>query len=598
MKKVLVLLLVVLTGCITAQKPPVNPDPYDLQFDLSYTNGLSHKDRAVYYYMDEGIQYLPADVLASLNRPIEEGLGMYNERILARPERFGLYPNPYNKQLMPIGITASKDTSFVPMAGINCATCHTSVISSNGKAFLVDGGSGLFAIDRLIKEMVFAMAATMASPSEFSKFYRRYQAKAGFAMSANDQKQLDSMVDDPSYVQLNSALHKHLRGQNTHLDKDLMKYITVNSPKLAIKNSTLSGAYPTRDQLSSGPKMFLYLAKRLLFFYQQGSYASVPDGSTVGDNGLGRANPWAVVKNMLAKNLEGADELPKIPGGPINTPVIWQFDRAKWIFWTGVTNSMLERNMAQGVALVTDFNWETYETTVSIKKLHQVSGYAKKSTPPVWPEHILGTINRTQAELGKELYKNHCLGCHTDSKNVSTASFSYKYLDVGTDPEYYRGQVESFYGKDLFKDVLAPWLNKIKTAAYKREKISNPSLYEAGRTDIVWQAPTGNKPEARPLYGIWASAPYLHNGSVPSIRDLLKKPSERTKEFYVGSTEYDPVNLGFKSQDLYFAFKLQTKCDKCTGNSNQGHDFGTCLTDAEKDQLIEFLKSYTTETQF
>lgn len=224
----------------------------------------------------------------------------------------------------------------------------------------------------------------------------------------------------------------------------------------------------------------------------------------------------------------------------------------------------------------------------------------KKATPPTWPEGIFGKIDTVKAEQGKALFQQHCLSCHVqpNSWEQGTAGFSSRYIDVGTDPEYYKGQIESFYGKDLFKDVLAPWLKKIKKSVYKREKITNPSKYEEGRQDVVWRAPTGNKPEAKPLWGIWASAPYLHNGSVPSIRELLKKPSDRVTTFHVGSTEYDPINLGFKSEELYFSFNFQVVCDKCKGNSNQGHDFGTSLNDVDKDQLIEFLKCYTSEIRF
>lgn len=597
MRKLLLAATIALAGCVSAQKPPNNPNPFANLQVVDYSNGLTNAERNQYYYADEGIQYLPLDVLMALDRPVEDGFGLYDERFLARPERLGLYPNLLSNSSIPIGITVSRDSNYVPMAGINCATCHTSVITHEGKALLVDGNSGLFAIDRLIKEMVFSVAATLTSPVEFDKFYTRFQERTNLKSSEPDKKSLKRMMQSAEYNQLNTAVQDHLKGKNKTPHKDVKKFLA------SVDNTTLtSGAYPTRDQLDSEFKMFVYLTKRLYFFYEQSAYAGSPDGSTVAESGLGRSNPWSVVKNMLASHLENKDkaDFPKVPGGPINTPVIWGFDQSKWIFWMGVTNSMLERNMAQGVALVTDFNWDTYESTVSVKKLHQVSSYTKKITPPIWPENILGAIDQNKSEQGKVLFKDKCLGCHVEPKQwgQGTASFSFQYMDVGTDPEYYKGQVESFYSKDLFKDALAPWLKKVKEAAYKREGVTNPSLYESGRMNVVWKAPTGNMPEARPLYGIWASAPFLHNGSVPSIRELLKKPQDRITEFFVGSTEYDTVNLGFKSVQLYYSFNLQTGCAQCTGNSNQGHDFGTDLSDAEKDQLIEFLKGYTTETKF
>jgi hypothetical protein len=89
---------------------------------------------------------------------------------------------------------------------------------------------------------------------------------------------------------------------------------------------------------------------------------------------------------------------------------------------------------------------------------------------------------------------------------------------------------------------------------------------------------------ARPLNGIWATAPYLHNGSVPDMMDLLKPPAERPTKFYVGSWEFDPEHLGFDWQTpVPTAFQFDTSI---TGNSNAGHDFGTNLGDPDRRALI------------
>jgi hypothetical protein len=92
--------------------------------------------------------------------------------------------------------------------------------------------------------------------------------------------------------------------------------------------------------------------------------------------------------------------------------------------------------------------------------------------------------------------------------------------------------------------------------------------------------------KARPLNGIWATAPYLHNGSVPSLAELLKRPAERVKSFHVGSQEYDPVKVGFKDDPNQPVF--DTTAD---GNSNAGHDYGGQLNDTERKDLLEYLKS-------
>jgi len=92
--------------------------------------------------------------------------------------------------------------------------------------------------------------------------------------------------------------------------------------------------------------------------------------------------------------------------------------------------------------------------------------------------------------------------------------------------------------------------------------------------------------KAGPLWGIWATAPYLHNGSVPSLYQLLLPANQRVKKFWVGNREFDPVNVGF---DITTGtFELDTMVP---GSRNTGHEYGTHITDEERWQLIEYLKT-------
>ncbi len=112
--------------------------------------------------------------------------------------------------------------------------------------------------------------------------------------------------------------------------------------------------------------------------------------------------------------------------------------------------------------------------------------------------------------------------------------------------------------------------------------------------------------KARPLGGVWATAPYLHNGSVPNLYELLSPADKRSKKFFVGRFEFDPVLVGILPQPLgKGGFWLDTSI---RGNWNIGHEFragykkwepceppsngviGPELTDAERWALIEYLK--------
>jgi hypothetical protein len=105
--------------------------------------------------------------------------------------------------------------------------------------------------------------------------------------------------------------------------------------------------------------------------------------------------------------------------------------------------------------------------------------------------------------------------------------------------------------------------------------------------------------KGRSLNGIWATAPYLHNGSVPTLWDLLLPVDKRPKTFMVGAREFDPNKVGFNSA----GYKgTEFKTDLQVGNHNTGHDKycapkqavpagGDCLTDEQRWQLIEYLRS-------
>ncbi|MGD0959732.1 MAG: di-heme-cytochrome C peroxidase [Methylomonas sp.] len=97
--------------------------------------------------------------------------------------------------------------------------------------------------------------------------------------------------------------------------------------------------------------------------------------------------------------------------------------------------------------------------------------------------------------------------------------------------------------------------------------------------------------ESRVLQGIWATAPYLHNGSIPTLSDLLKPVSERAATFKVGQA-YDPTNVGLAKQQSQFDYTYRTTdcAIRDSGNSRCGHEFGAKLSADEKKALLEYLK--------
>jgi hypothetical protein len=96
--------------------------------------------------------------------------------------------------------------------------------------------------------------------------------------------------------------------------------------------------------------------------------------------------------------------------------------------------------------------------------------------------------------------------------------------------------------------------------------------------------------KGRPLDGIWATAPYLHNGSVANLNEILLPADRRMKEFHVGSRQFDPKNVGFETKEVPgTTSKFDTTLP---GNSNSGHEYfgDNPFTDAEREQLVHYMK--------
>ncbi len=151
-----------------------------------------------------------------------------------------------------------------------------------------------------------------------------------------------------------------------------------------------------------------------------------------------------------------------------------------------------------------------------------------------------------------------------------------------TDKNWIRRRLDQLY---MFAASMIdnPIKENIKQGNYKADTTSNPY-----NSLLAYKG--------RSLNGIWATAPYLHNGSVPSLYDLLlpKKetddPAEgqyRPDTFVVGSREFDPVKVGFRDAG-YSGTIFDTRL---RGNSNQGHEYGTDFTQVEREALVEYMKT-------
>jgi hypothetical protein len=185
--------------------------------------------------------------------------------------------------------------------------------------------------------------------------------------------------------------------------------------------------------------------------------------------------------------------------------------------------------------------------------------YLRKTPPPKYPF----PIDAARAEAGKAVFDKHCASCHASDKTGRRMP-----LDaVGTERE----RMDT-WGKD---NAIAA--NKVVTGM----GIQRKGLVEAPLD--------GYNPPF--LDGVWVRGPYLHNGSVPTLRQLLEHPANRPKVFWRGYDLYDQANVGFISQGPE-AERIGSRYDTSQrANGNGGHAFGIDLPPGEKDALLEYLKT-------
>jgi hypothetical protein len=271
---------------------------------------------------------------------------------------------------------------------------------------------------------------------------------------------------------------------------------------------------------------------------------------------------------------------------PVSFPFIWDVPDttqqrsgtdAVWIHYDGNTNSILERNIGQALGMGAVFDPKTYESTLRIANLHRLEVLTHELQPPKWPADVLGPIDETRAAAGEKIFNDTCRDCHQNHLYALTVA--------GTDPQ----RANSFGRPDggvPFPTAVKPILDGLKARAFSDDGISPSVQATMDANPVIWRA-TGQY-LARPLTGVWATAPYLHNGSVPTLWHLLH-PTQRPAKFVVGNREYDPVKLGYATGGNGWTFDTSQP-----GNSNMGHagdQYGTNLTEDQKAALLEYLKT-------
>ncbi|MCA1690700.1 MAG: c-type cytochrome [Acidimicrobiales bacterium] len=266
--------------------------------------------------------------------------------------------------------------------------------------------------------------------------------------------------------------------------------------------------------------------------------------------GPGRVDTFNPYKDLLGLDLSIDDTI-----GTSDLPTIWNQRRrdGMYLHWDGNNSSLSERNKSAAIGA------GATPASLDLKAMKRIEDWILDFPPPAFPGD---RIDARKAEAGARLYAQQCASCHDfDGAQVGQVS---PLADIGTDGERLRS----------FDEETARRMNTIGEG--------RPWAFSHFRkTDGYVNMP---------LDGVWLRAPYLHNGSVPTMRALLF-PEERPDVFYRRYDVYDYADLGFVSSGAAaerVGFRFDTTLP---GNGNEGHLYGTQLPPADREAILEYLKT-------
>jgi len=514
--------------------------------------GWNTEDRQMFYHTTQGTRVIPYKWFLALERT-----GLSRQPFLADEivERYRLIPDPNttnNPDRLPIGLVkeVAPDGEFI---GVTCAACHTGQIAFNGAKIRIDGGPAMHNINGFFREMFEALSATAVNPLKFRRFSKT-------VLGERD----------------NLGERGRLRSQMT---------ATLKTTFAVVIKGELKHLYPTEE-------------------------------------GFGRLDALGRGGNLVLARAIGDDRNFAVANAPVGFPHLWGTPSFDWVQYNGSIQQPMARNIGEALGVNAPVTLkgnpdDLFQSAVNVQNLHLLEEQVKKLTPPRWPEEILGRFDKDKAGRGEALYARHCAACH-ESRLAPPNEFGKQFLRInmfplnviGTDPTdatNFNKRVARTGQLALPPVGLPPTVtaasaleavsSRIAERKYDELRISPEKQIEMNgfRANRI-RAPLAYR--ARNMDGIWATAPYLHNNSVPNLYQLLLPAARRDTKFYVGNLEFDPGVVGFKTAKFTGGFEFHTSV---AGNSNAGHEFrdgprgksviGPLLTDAERWAIVEFLKT-------
>ena len=538
-----------------------------------------------FWFLSQGSQIIPYRWFLALEQAGSSEPFRNNEHMDALrylPQQ----PTPMNPDGLPIGFTwgnAIGDEDFQTIAdewlGLTCSACHTGQVEFGDHKILIDGAPAMADFEGFVHALADALQETLNDAARFNRF-------ANAVLDAPNQSNKARLREQLTVV---TAIRQEWNALNA--GESLYGFARLDAIGAIFNAVTVTAlGIPDNKKSANAPVSYPFIWDTPQHDVVQWN-GSVPNK---GAGALGR-NVGEVLGVFGALDLD-TRLLPPKPG---------------------------------------------HKTSVNIPHLGQLEALLWKLESPLWPETLLPPIDRSNEALGRSTFEEHCLRCHhdidrsdpqrrikaqlTEVDNLGTdpgmaANFAkrrYKSGKLRFRPKNYLVGLDKFGKQEsggaflgyavagtIAYGLIHDPIETVKAINAGREKktgllgTSQVPLAVAGEARAQVKqfaqvlrgdeaAPSPLVYKARPLNGIWATAPYLHNGSVRTIRQLLLPPEMRDKTFSVGSREYAPQEIGFVNQGGYL-FDTTLR-----GNSNLGHDYGTADLQANPKKLnalIEYLK--------
>jgi len=465
-----------------------------------------------------------------------------------------------------------------PWLGQSCSGCHTGSLTYKDKRYRIDGGPAMVDIFMLAGDLYSSLQDTLVHRDKLFRFLGRIGIS-----NLKDPAQYQKAMQEIGAI---GILLKRTNTNNPILE--FPRIMALYNPLMAPwgfgrgdafgrGGNTALGALVPPDDMDA---MAVDAARGALIPSQSCSRFPAPFDKACGAFG----NP-----NRIRAT------------SPVSNPHFWNSWKYSRVEWNGSVQHPIGRNIGQAITTGRRLWFHTpddpFDSDVDIKSLVDLETTVFRHIPvPIWPKEF-PPIDEPKAQLGKRLYIDKCKACHIPKQlskdNELRAKLDIEYdmtdsLIPVDDIKTHPGMTVNFANRPTLTGVLEQKIRKPVAPAHEIMELMTTEMMEraTARGEVTTEMyPKLNKWYAdkvylaRPNPGIWATPPFLHNGSVPSLATLLLPAGQRPRIFCIGTFEFDPVAVGYKyapgqtGQNYSCPPGQQLLYTEADGNSNSGHEY-------------------------